>query len=512
MNNTSSLNAPGWAQAWWHRIPLLPNFSRESSRAHRRLFIFQILLIVSVAVCVYLDSPRPPDPVGEFFKFWEARGIFPATTLEFIVTLLWALWDVKAFFVIALAGFLTALWSGTLFFQALYDVNGTKAALEHYLNLLFGLGYWTGLWSTVRGFLTGTLFAHLLAQALGFGGYRYFVIKNGAIRKDDAEHPVIRVGGPAFLVIYNDSTAVLERDGCSTRVVGPGFAFLEPFEIIREVVDLRPQMRLKNEERVRAVTRDGIPIQVDLEVEFMIQPGPRRRNNPLAMPYPYLERAVRRAVYNKAVARDQTYFWKDLVLHRARFELRRLLNNYVLDRLIEPEEGDPREPLAFRDTPRREIQKELRRRLGTRVFDPAHEGGEPNVSAVKDIGVTVLRVTLGKLSIESKFAEAREEISKHRIESWKAEWIKRKTILEAEGEAAKTRLNETARAQAQAEMIQAIARALEASDLAKVANPSHILALRTIEALEQMALDPWGQIFVPEETLATLERLRVLFA
>jgi hypothetical protein len=70
------------------------------------------------------------------------------------------------------------------------------------------------------------------------------------------------------------------------------------------------------------------------------------------------------------------------------------------------------------------------------------------------------------------------------------------------------RLNENARAQAQAQMIRAIVEGLPAN--ADPATLQRIVILRTLQALEQMRLDPRSPQFFPSQALALLQALRAV--
>lgn len=475
------LGAPYRGRFDWEELGKLfqriPYLQRENSRAHWRLFLVQWTLMLSVVLCVILDS-RPGEWWIKFIGVWDGYGYL---------------------FVAGLA-LLVALFSGAELFRSLYGIKNFRSALRHYLTLVFALGALDGIGAIVRSFIAVTFWHWLLFFRWGYG---YLVIAQGEISKEDLESPNVKAGGPCFLIIIKDTALVLEQDGCYTRVVGPGFTFLEPFETIRGAVDLRPQIRANT---VHAMTRDGIPVQVKLEIEFMIQPHPRRQSQqPAKAPYLFREDAVRRAVYKQTVfhrgTREEILDWRDLVMARAEFELQHVINTYMLDHLIEPEDANPRAPLELQETPRREIQ--------ARVLRNVNASGEQRQLDARDLGVVVTRVTLEDFQIIPK--EFAETVRKSRIESWRAAWEKRIIITRADAEAAKQRLSEAARAQAQTEMLNTITRGLSELDMADRANLPHLLALRMIEALEQMSLDPWAQIFVPEQTLAMIRRLRTLY-
>ena len=77
------------------------------------------------------------------------------------------------------------------------------------------------------------------------------------------------LGGPAILVIYDGFAAYLERGNKFSRVVGPGFPppFLERYERIKEIVDLRPQTKTGF---VEPWTKDGIRIKLMLKAEVQV--------------------------------------------------------------------------------------------------------------------------------------------------------------------------------------------------------------------------------------------------
>lgn len=383
--------------------------------------------------------------------------------------------------------FFLGLSYAAAFLQKLYAVQDHADAFWRLADMVFDLS------DLMFHSLLGT-FLTLVPTLFGFE-LLYVVVREGRVDSKYAEKAVAKIGGPAYLIIYGDSAVVLERDGQFTRVLGAGFQSLERFETIRAVIDLRPQVRRNP---VRALTREGIPIRLDLEIEYQIQPWslpPQQQtaNVPRTF-YPFREDAVRRAAYNVIVDQGQVYRWDEITWLLGRVFLRRLLRQRVMDRLLEPEEGDMHAPLPREKSPRWELQTELQRRLQP----VAHE-----------FGVTVLRITLGVIRIDPESVTAAQCVEKERIQVWQAEWQKRIRLLEQEAEAEAMRLKETARAQAQADMITAIAHGLPA-DLDE-ATAQRIIALRVLQSLEEMSVDPSARRFLPEEAIRALQNFhRVL--
>lgn len=486
--------------------------SRLVPRPRRELlFAFGLLLLISL-LSVLVDCP--------LFREGREWSWFDLISLVLCARQTWerlaAAW----------LNFGAALGISAVFIQAFYKLNRFRDAYRHLLVSLFGLG-------ERKNFL---------------------LIRKGEIAEFSRNKPVAEIGGPGMLVPDTGSAVALERAGRFTRVLGPpGFFPIERFETVREVVDLRPQQRKR---KVRGITKDGIPVEVNLEIEFQIEPGPSRpkpeerpslwrlfiaclrqamsrvlppwcirclrvwmervkqwgrsfrcllrkgrETTPpdeeiwLPAPYPFSEDAVRRAVYNKVVDKDQVYHWNDLVVPFATAELRRILRQYVLDKLLEPEDADERRPLPPGQSPRQHIQAELNRDISPQL----HQW----------LRVRVTRISLGPIKLDSEYASIVEGVSEQRVRSWQADWDRRVTVIRAEGEAEALRLKEFARAQAQVEMILAISQGLQRARIAeKDVSLREVIALRCLEVLEEMSLDPMIRSSVPYELLLSLQEWR----
>ena len=92
------------------------------------------------------------------------------------------------------------------------------------------------------------------------------LVRNGNIAPESSA-VMLRMGGPGVLDVDENSAVVLERFGHFTRAVGPGYYLLERFERVRGAVDLRAQLRKSGS---KVYTRDGIPVQYDVEIEFRL--------------------------------------------------------------------------------------------------------------------------------------------------------------------------------------------------------------------------------------------------
>jgi hypothetical protein len=314
-----------------------------------------------------------------------------------------------------------------------------------------------------------------------------------------------RAGGPAALIVYNDTAVVTEQGGRVKRVLGPGAHALEAFEKLWETVDLRPQRRVC---QVDALTKEGIPVTCDLDICFRIadsavsaggkESSPTSRSG---ITYPYAEDAVLRATTGKWICapenRTRALNWDGRVVLMAEATLRDILATFRLDWLIRAPQPDQPHP---RDEIRRWLKSELKDKVGV-------------------VGAQLKEIELGQIQVKiparddastTQVSERLIEIvSQQWIEAWNADWSARALTSRAEGEAELLRID-AARIQAQAEMVIALTEALQPMLTSPEASEPYVLALRVVEALRWMSYDPGMREFMPPEAIRTLKRLQAL--
>jgi hypothetical protein len=355
-----------------------------------------------------------------------------------------------------------------------------------------------------RGFLHRNMFGMQSLRPL-------LIVKQGRIDVGGGDLSD-RVGGRALLIVYNDSAVVLERGGRLTRVVGPSIGFLQPFERIWEVVDLRHQRWPLT---VNAMTKEGIPISCQADITFKIDDrfigrgGGVRTKQPvetkaqrvtdaeiaaelekagIGTPLPYTDDAVFNAATGVWVRirqkehDEQLRKWTGrVVIGEVEGTLRSILARYRLDWLIKP-------PRSGQPHPRERIREQLEQRL-REALPPGNR-----------LGARILRVDLGEIDVKD------ERISAQWVEAWQAEWERRALESKAEGEAELARLD-TARVPAQAEMVLTLTEAVRPFVTSEEELSSYVLAMRFIETLRWMAYDPLRRVFLPPETLRMLKEL-----
>lgn len=151
--------------------------------------------------------------------------------------------------------------------------------------------------------------SHYLRASLFGIGYDVLRVDTGELHSLDLRHPLLGIGGPGNLQVNLGFAAMIEDIDGIPRVIGPtSSTFIEGFERLRDVVDLRDQLR--NVDEVRALTRDGIEVRArEAQMVFRVFSGGKHRS--LADPYPYSEEAVRRLAYGQAVFEEGPRKWTD---------------------------------------------------------------------------------------------------------------------------------------------------------------------------------------------------------
>jgi len=321
-----------------------------------------------------------------------------------------------------------------------------------------------------------------------------------------------RIGGRGFLIVYNDTALVLERGGRLTRVVGPCLGFLDRFERIWEVIDLRPQRWVLTD---NAMTKEGIPISCEADITFKIddrfldQWGKVQTKQPvkaksqtatdeeiaqelekagIGKPLPYTDEAVFNAATSIWVRirqpdhKEQLRKWTgQVVISGVEGTLRNILARYRLDWLLQP-------PQPGQKPPRDEIREQLEQKLQA-AFPPGNK-----------VGARILGVNLGKIDVKD------ERISTQWIDAWQSVWEQKAVESLAEGEAELARL-QAAQVQAQAEMVLALTEAIRPLVTSEEERSSYELAARFVETLWWMSYSPGTRAFLPPDVLRTLDEL-----
>jgi regulator of protease activity HflC (stomatin/prohibitin superfamily) len=318
----------------------------------------------------------------------------------------------------------------------------------------------------------------LHAYAHGFN-YPFYREEEGTLSELVGGSVLMRGGGPGFVIADSHYAIPITAGVRDTRVGGQGLVFTDRKERPRSPIDLRLQVRGKT---VDALTRDGIPVEVMMFAVFQID---RRQAEGEGL-YPFDPQAVFAATRAQGVGdqgddeKREEISWDQLVVDRAEDLLRDVIATKLLDRLLESEGGTP---------PRQELSAEITERLE---------------EAMESLGIHVVFAGLGNIKVQD------EEVIEQRVQSWAAHWERRRLEREAQGDAQAMRLIQEARAEAQRQMIRAIIEAFQQLADTRTRIPTHIVALRFIDILEDLAVSPAEQGQLPRNVQGLLGQLRAL--
>lgn len=373
---------------------------------------------------------------------------------------------------------LADVWSSLAFwFEVVRDMLPGVVALvvafeisAHFVRSLYKLDEM----GAARSFMRRMLFGQL--------GFRPWLLAIEGKLGADEKHVLIRVGGPGRLIILNDTAVLLQQAGRLTRIETQGFPKLKPFETIYDVIDLRPK---RKQHEVIAMTKEGIPITCEVDITFKIEDGGQEPTNDI--PYPVQKEAVFKAITSQwarhiDIARTGKLNWEDLVVvGYADGVLRSILARYPLNQLIRPvklEDGQEKPP---RQAIRVELEGEIR--------------GE-----VPALGAKILHVDLGDIRVDDK-------VTQQWIEAWQTEWESWRRERQAMGEAEYAQQVEAAKAQAQIDMIAAIAQAVQSLDMDDPRVASQHLLLRLITILRRASSEPRTRALLSSHVIRILREL-----
>jgi regulator of protease activity HflC (stomatin/prohibitin superfamily) len=314
--------------------------------------------------------------------------------------------------------------------------------------------------------------------------FKYIIAKDGAIEKMD-EWPAwqaCNVGGPILLIIFDGCALYLERGNSFSRVVGPGekAPFLEMYETIKYAVDLRPKVR---EDNFDVWTKDGINIKLTVRIECRIG-DPANHDPDTGLVYPYDPVAIKKAIeryslrWPNPLEEPGEATWMDA----AWGQVTGIIPGYIGGRMLDD--------LLIAGQKRGQI---LAPNALQQLFTDLNK-------ATSGFGVYVTNLQIIKLEVP-------DEVQNQQKENWKAERESIATIIDGEAKAYSIRTREKARAEAQRDLILAIADGLEKN---KNKNYSEPLLLAISGVLDDSLKDPLLRAYLAKETLETLEKLQTM--
>jgi regulator of protease activity HflC (stomatin/prohibitin superfamily) len=297
------------------------------------------------------------------------------------------------------------------------------------------------------------------------------------------DHVLSRLGGPASILVHQDSAALLEQGGRLTRVAAKGSTKLEPFERVFDTIDLRPIHAL---EAIGALSKEGIPVTCEAEISFQID---SRGVPPTGdVPFPASEETVFTAAtstwireHHRAEGERVLNWAQRLVRVEAAGTLRSILARYPLDRLI-----------GLGDLRGSNTREQIRRELSDTLKAKA-----------PDLGARILTVELGDIVV-------RDSITRQWAEAWKADWLRWSTEQQGLGKARQTAQLESAKTRAQVMLLSTITQAFQPLLTKQADITSRLVLARLFMVLSRAPADPKTRVNLPKEAINTLKLLKEL--
>ncbi|MEW6401283.1 MAG: SPFH domain-containing protein [Chloroflexota bacterium] len=316
-----------------------------------------------------------------------------------------------------------------------------------------------------------------------FFPFPYVIIREGEIDKKGTwpAWTVRHMGGPIMMIVFDGFALYLERGNRFSRVVGPGekVPFLEWYETIKYVVDLRPKVKTDSFD---VWSKDGIKIKLAAQMTCRI--GDPSNNDPSTnLLNPFDPAAVKKAIEryalrwsNRLDGDPEEFTWVNAAWGQVTGIVPGYIGSRMLDDLLmaERQNGQILSP---------DVMKDLI--------------GKLNV-ATNAFGVFITDFQIQQMNIPP-------EVFEHQKDFWLAKGQGIATVKDGEAKAFSIRAREKARAEAQRDLIVAIANGLEKTADGQYTEPL-LLALSSV--LDEGLGDPLMRAYLARETLETLEQLR----
>jgi hypothetical protein len=226
---------------------------------------------------------------------------------------------------------------------------------------------------------------YLIGSVFGFR-YPALTIGTGRITELDQDSPLLRIGGPGYLNLHLGFAAVFETIDGKPKIYGPSPArsqfFIQGFERLRDVIDLRDQLRKLDE--VRTVTKDGITVHArGVQIVFRAFGGTQRKPGSRYHADPASTLSL---AYGGIAHDDGLSHWTETLPELAKRELQA----FVAARTLEEFLALPEQASEAREDDGRPMTVHIPRRLLTSSFHTPERQ-----QRLKDLGLELVWVGVG---------------------------------------------------------------------------------------------------------------------
>lgn len=286
----------------------------------------------------------------------------------------------------------------------------------------------------------------------------------------------------------------LVRGSNYSRAAGPGFVKLNPGEMIRHVIDLRPHIRSLP---AKALTKDGIEVETNVTVVFRVRQNPKEWSDSSGEPdsryaFPYARDAIFRISFASGILEhEEEVPWTERIAPVAAANLITELSRLTLDELYQS--GDPN------NMPLEQLTKRVREGVLEQI-QPIFSHNRP-----EDNPLDILAI-----SVDPPIPPFKVVVQ--RIQNWQANWQRRIYLEKEIGEAEATRRLKMARARVQLELIENIMNNIEMMRRDTDLDLSDIVTLRVLETLEQTARLQDVNMLIPSRVMSTMSQVKQILS
>jgi hypothetical protein len=423
-----------------------PNRIRPWLRQNEKT-VQQLFGLIRLILAIYIVYFLFPSVGGAFFETITPEDV--ARTMRersFLLNRIpdWFLyrldWRIARYMIPPLAAIIAIFISGATYVRDIYNLKSFNLALRYVISSMFGINY-----PTLR-------------------------IDGGKMDIPAGETNILdAIGGPGTVLIEPGNAVIFRKLNEASDVSITQAYFMEPFEKIGSIASLEDQQGLLDD--VMTVSRDGIRVRLrDVHFRYRIVPmvvDGRMINRTLESPYPYSEEAMRNMAYNLSINQNGPDPWSAAVHRSVRSAITDYINQNTIDYLTAPRTDG--------ESPREGLRIEL--------------FSERRQASLRNMGAELVWIDVGHIDIMA------DEVDKQRVEAWASDWVGDAKKARAYSDALRLAYTEVARGEAQAEMILAIATALEDIDLTTSSreNLRALILVRTAQILDAMRDNDFNQ-------------------
>lgn len=312
--------------------------------------------------------------------------------------------------------------------------------------------------------------------------FKYILVQNGKILKgmEWSSWMACNIGGPILLIVSDGSALYIERGNRFSRVVGPGISFLERYETVKYAVDLRTK---SNTGDFDVWTKDGISINLKVQIEYRI--GDPQKTTPKLV-YPYDPVCVKKAIERHSLrwpdpTKDPSEFtWEDAAWGQVTGVLPGYIGSRFLDDLL------------------------IADRQGGQILSP-----EATTGIFQELNKATMAFGVYVIDFQILSIKLPEKVEHYYVRYWEAEKQSLARLKDGKAKAFNIRAHEKVRADAQHDLILAIANGLRKND-DENGRFTEALLLSLSEILDHGLSDPRTRSSTAKETLEALEILQNL--